>query len=41
LSSLLPLPEGVSVTEAIVVAESEAADTGATPEVDDDEEEDA
>ncbi|KAM0859821.1 hypothetical protein ACQ4PT_046947 [Festuca glaucescens] len=41
LSSLPSLPEGGNVPEAAVVTESEAADTGATPEVDDDDEEDA
>jgi hypothetical protein len=40
LSSLPPLPEGGSIPEAIVSAESEAADTGATPDEDDDDEED-
>jgi hypothetical protein len=40
LSSLPPLPEGGSIPEAIVSAESEAADTGATPDEEDDDEED-
>ncbi|KAM0842203.1 hypothetical protein ACQ4PT_058512 [Festuca glaucescens] len=41
LSSLPPLPEGGSVPEVAVATESEAADTGATLEVDDDDKEDA
>ncbi|KAM0894866.1 hypothetical protein ACQ4PT_024296 [Festuca glaucescens] len=41
LPSLPPLPEGGDVPEAAIVAESEAADTGATPEANDDDEEDA